>query len=229
MPELIPAIDLRRGRRRPPRRKATTARRTAYEHDPHRPARGDSQRSRSEAGPHRRPRRRLRRRATANPLLKATGPLRRTLPLEVGGGFRNADDISLGPRRPVIDRIVLGSLVAQRHRRASWPWSTIFPGRLVPAIETGGGRGQGRRLDRGGAAGPRRAMQLACTVPTVQQCWSPMSRRTACCSGPNLESDPSTSPEATGIPAILSGGVQGLEDLKTSPRHSERPGGRHRR
>ena len=130
--------------------------------------------------------------------------------VELGGGLGGEDAVAraLGVG---CERVVVGSIVARDFDVFSGVVEA-HPGRVVPAIEVAGGK-----LRISGwteeAAVPvtdlcRRLRGLACPAVLVTDV-----ERDGTLAGPNLELARQVAIE-TGIPALLSGGVRSLEDLR---------------
>lgn len=206
MPELIPAIDLRHGRV-VRLEKGDDARRTAYDLDPR-----DLLARFEELGVQRVHVVDLDAAFGETPQRPLLGELARStrLPLEVGGGFRNAGDVAWGLDAG-LDRIVLGSLVAKATDEFLAMVAT-FPDRLIPAIETAAGEvkigGWTEKAPLGLDELCARLRGADCPAVLVTDV-----EKDGMLSGPNLELTEHVA-AATGIPAILSGGVQGLDDLR---------------
>lgn len=141
--------------------------------------------------------------------LAARGPA-----IELGGGLRRAADV-----RWAIDagceRVVIGSLVV-RDFDVFRGIVEAFPGRVVPAVEAAGGelRIAGWReaapLTLDELCGKLRGLHCPAVLTTDVE-------RDGTLEGPNFELAVSVS-EASGLPALLSGGVRALSDLEAASR-----------
>ncbi len=133
----------------------------------------------------------------------------RRVGLQLGGGLRDRAAVEWALAAGC-ERVVLGSLVA-RDPGAFAALARAFPGRLLPALETAGGeprvagwtQGAGSSLDEI----CRRLRDLPCPAVLVTD----VERDGMLC-GPNLELALRVA-AATGLPALLSGGVATLADL----------------
>lgn len=206
MPELIPAIDLRQGRV-VRLEKGDDARRTAYDLDPR-----DLLAHFAELGVTRVHVVDLDAAFGESPQRSLLEDLARStrLPLEVGGGFRTAGDVAWGLDAG-LDRIVLGSVVA-RQTDEFLAMVETFPGKLVPALETA----QGEVKIGGWTEAAPLSLDDLCARLLGADCPAVLVtdvEKDGMLQGPNLELTRRVA-AATGIPAILSGGVQGLEDLR---------------
>lgn len=137
--------------------------------------------------------------------------------IQVGGGLRDraAIDWALGAG---CDRVVIGSLVA-RDTAAFYALALHLPGRLVPALDVAQGEvrisgwKEGASLKLGELCS--RLMDLPCPAVLVTDV-----ERDGMMTGPNLELALRVA-RATGIPALLSGGVRTLGDLEEASRMPE--------
>ncbi|HYO13278.1 MAG TPA: 1-(5-phosphoribosyl)-5-[(5-phosphoribosylamino)methylideneamino] imidazole-4-carboxamide isomerase [Thermoanaerobaculia bacterium] len=137
--------------------------------------------------------------------------------IQVGGGLRDraAIDWALGAG---CDRVVIGSLVA-RDTAAFHALALHLPGRLVPALDVAQGEvrisgwKEGASLKLGELCS--RLMDLPCPAVLVTDV-----ERDGMMTGPNLELALRVA-RATGIPALLSGGVRTLGDLEEASRMPE--------
>lgn len=206
LPELIPAIDLRQGRV-VRLEKGDDARRTAYDLDPR-----ELLARFAELGVQRVHVVDLDAAFGEPPQRSLLAELARStrLPLEVGGGFRSAGDVAWGLDAG-LDRIVLGSVVAKRIDEFL-AMVTTFPGRLVPAVETAGGEVKiGGWTERSPLSLDELCARLRgtdCPAVLVTDV-----DKDGMLGGPNLRLAERVA-QATAIPAILSGGVRGLDDLR---------------
>ncbi len=207
--ELLPAIDLRHGRVVRLVR-GDDARRTEYSEDPLETLRAfagggaarihlvDLDAAFGEA-----PQRRV-----VEELAAEAG--RRGVEIQVGGGLRDAAAVDRALAAGCA-RAVVGSLAA-RDPEGFAAVARERPGRLVPALDVAGGRvrvagwtaAAGRPLDElaGALAG------LPCPAVLVTDV-----ARDGTLEGPNLELARRVA-AATGLPALLSGGVAALDDLR---------------
>lgn len=215
-PELLPAIDLRRGRV-VRLEKGDDARRTEYDRDPRRLVERFAAAGATrihvvdlDAAFGETPQRKL-----VEELAKAS-----PVPLELGGGLRDADDVRWGLDAGV-DRLVLGSVVA-KDPAAFARLTEEFPHRLVPALEVKGDEikigGWTESAPLGVEALCAELHGLACPAILVTDV-----ERDGMLSGPNLELARRVA-EDTAIPALLSGGVRNLDDLRRAARCPELAG-----
>jgi phosphoribosylformimino-5-aminoimidazole carboxamide ribotide isomerase len=129
--------------------------------------------------------------------------------LQVGGGLRDRADVAwaLGSG---CDRVVMGSLVA-RDPEAFAAIARSFPGRVVPALELARGELRVAGWTRTAGAGLdevcRGLRGLPCPAVLVTDV-----ERDGMLSGPNQDLARQVA-TATGLPALLSGGVRTLADL----------------
>ncbi len=134
--------------------------------------------------------------------------------IELGGGLRDRDAVrwALGAG---VERVILGSLVA-RDTAAFAALAEAFPRRLVPAVEVAEGlvRVAGWReavpLSAGELA--RRLRGLPCPAVLVTDV-----ERDGTLAGPNLELTRRVA-ELSGLPALVSGGMRSLDDLRAASR-----------
>ncbi|MDA8016600.1 MAG: HisA/HisF-related TIM barrel protein [Thermoanaerobaculia bacterium] len=206
MPELIPAIDLRQGRV-VRLEKGDDARRKAYDRDPK-----ELLTRFAEVGVRRVHIVDLDAAFGETPQRALLEELARFTPvaLEVGGGFRTDTDVSWGLDAG-LDRIVMGSVVA-KDTDGFLAMVRSFPGRLVPAIETAGGEVKIGGWTEKAALG----LEDLCSRLQGADCPAVLVtdvEKDGMLQGPNLGLAERVA-RATGIPAILSGGVRDLEDLR---------------
>jgi phosphoribosylformimino-5-aminoimidazole carboxamide ribotide isomerase len=134
--------------------------------------------------------------------------------IELGGGLRAADDVrwALGAG---CERVVIGSLVV-RDFAAFRGIAGAFPGRVVPAVEVAGGElriaGWREAAAMTLAELCERLRGLDCPAVLVTDV-----ERDGTLEGPNLELAVAVA-AATGLPALLSGGVRSLADLEAASR-----------
>ncbi len=137
--------------------------------------------------------------------------------LELGGGLGDRDAVAwaLGTG---IERVVMGSIVARDFEA----FSNIvgeFPGRVVPAIEVAGGKlriaGWQEEAALSLEEACRRLRGLDCPAVLVTDV-----ERDGTLAGPNLDLARQVAVD-TGIPALLSGGVRSLDDLRAASRVPE--------
>lgn len=137
--------------------------------------------------------------------------------IQLGGGLRDrsAIDWALGAG---CDRVVIGSFVA-RHTEAFRAVALDLPGRLVPALDVAHGevRISGWKEEAPVKLGElcSRLMGLPCPAVLVTDV-----ERDGMMTGPNLDLALRVA-RATGIPALLSGGVRTLADLEEASRVPE--------
>ncbi|MEM8930180.1 MAG: HisA/HisF-related TIM barrel protein [Acidobacteriota bacterium] len=129
--------------------------------------------------------------------------------IELGGGLRDAESVRWALAAGC-DRLVLGSIVAKDFDTFA---SLVdrFPGRLVPAIEVADGKlrvsGWTESVDLGLDTLCERLRGLDCPAALVTDV-----SRDGLLGGPNFDLATHVA-EASGIPAIVSGGVRDLDDL----------------
>ncbi len=137
--------------------------------------------------------------------------------IELGGGLGDAGAVSwaLGAG---CERVVLGSIVA-RDTGAFAKIARAFPGRVVPAIEVAAGKlrvaGWKEEADVTVSEVCRRLRGLPCPAVLVTDV-----ERDGTLAGPNLDLARRVA-TGSGIPALLSGGVRSLEDLRAAARTPE--------
>jgi phosphoribosylformimino-5-aminoimidazole carboxamide ribotide isomerase len=129
--------------------------------------------------------------------------------VQLGGGLRDRAAVEWALAAGC-ERVVLGSMPAREPERFA-ELAQAFPGRLVPAVETAGGEvrvaGWTRPSDRVLAEVCGHLRGLPCPAVLVTDI-----ERDGMLAGPNLAlaRDVAT---ATGLPALLSGGVRNVADL----------------
>jgi phosphoribosylformimino-5-aminoimidazole carboxamide ribotide isomerase len=132
--------------------------------------------------------------------------------LQLGGGLRDRAAVEWALAAGC-ERVVLASLPA-RDPAAFGELARAFPGRLVPALEVAGEELRVAGWTRSAAGGPdelcRRLRGLPCAAVLVTD----VERDGMLC-GPNLELTRRIA-GATGLPALLSGGVRSLADLEAA-------------
>jgi phosphoribosylformimino-5-aminoimidazole carboxamide ribotide isomerase len=132
--------------------------------------------------------------------------------IQLGGGLRDREAIDQALAAG-IDRVVIGSLVA-RDVEAFRALALERPGRLVPALDVARGEvrisgwKEGAHRTLGELCG--RLMGLPCPAILVTDV-----ERDGMMGGPNLELARRVG-RATGIPALVSGGVHALADLEAA-------------
>lgn len=140
--------------------------------------------------------------------------------IELGGGLRNREDVAraldAGCRR-----VVLGSIVTRDFDAFAGIVGT-FPRRVVPAIEVAAGKLRIAGWTEESAVPVadlcRRLRGLDCPAVLVTDV-----ERDGTLAGPNLELARRVSSDS-GIPALLSGGVRSLDDLRAAARVPELAG-----
>ena len=149
---------------------------------------------------------------TIRRLLEASGRPR----IELGGGLRDRGAIlqalDLG-----VDRVVIGSLVA-RDPEGFGELAREIPGRLVPALDVADGR---VKVDgwREGAAGWRELASAIRDLPCPAVLVTDVERD-GTLEGPNVELALAVARES-GLPALVSGGVRELGDLRRAAAHPD--------
>ncbi len=137
--------------------------------------------------------------------------------IELGGGLGDRDAVAwaLGAG---CERVVMGSIVA-RDFDAFAGIVRDFPGRVVPAIEVAAGKlrvaGWKEEAEVTVSEVCRRLRGLACPAVLVTDV-----ERDGTLAGPNLDLARQVA-VGTGIPALLSGGVRSLDDLRAAARAEE--------
>lgn len=133
--------------------------------------------------------------------------------VQLGGGLRSEDDVTWALEIAGCARAVVGSLVGRDFRTFA-RLAARFPGRLVPALDVSGNEvriaGWREAADRSLAAMCRELRGLPCPAVLVTDV-----ERDGTLDGPNLELASGVA-AASGIPALLSGGVRSLEDLEAA-------------
>lgn len=137
--------------------------------------------------------------------------------IELGGGLGDREAVAwaLGAG---CERVVMGSIVA-RDPDAFAEITAAFPGRVVPALEVAAGRlrvagwTEEARASLEEVAGRLRG--IACPAVLVTDV-----ERDGTLEGPNLELARRVA-ALTGLPALLSGGVRSLDDLRAASRFGE--------
>ncbi len=131
------------------------------------------------------------------------------LRLQLGGGLRDEGSIAAALQAGC-DRTVVGSLAAREPARFA-ELARAHPGRLVPALDVAGGEVRIAGWKEGAKLGLldlcRALRGLPCPAVLVTDV-----ERDGMMEGPNLDLACRVA-EASGIPALLSGGVRSLDDL----------------
>lgn len=134
--------------------------------------------------------------------------------IELGGGLHDADAVGWALAAGC-ERVILGSIVA-RDFAAFAAIVEAFPGRVVPALEVAAGKlriAGWREAARGTPEdAARRLAGLDCPAVLVTDV-----ERDGTLAGPNLELARRLS-AMSGLPALLSGGVRSLDDLRAAAR-----------
>ncbi len=219
--KLIPAIDLRQGKviRLS---QGDDGRRTEYPHDP-----ADLIRTFADAGVSRvhmvdldgafgeSPQRPL-----IESLVKLASALSTPMLVELGGGLRDEDSVAWAAEAGC-DRLVLGSMVVKDfdrfHRLVQ-----RFPGRLVPAVETAGGKVRISGWTESARVGMSELCEKLRDLPCPAALVTDVDRDGTLV-GPNLELAQQVS-RLSGLPTILSGGVTRLNDLREAAKAPELDG-----
>ncbi len=137
--------------------------------------------------------------------------------IELGGGLGDREAVAwaLGAG---CERVVMGSIVA-RDPDAFAEITAAFPGRVVPALEVAAGRLRVAGWTEEALASLEevagRLRGLACPAVLVTDV-----ERDGTLEGPNLELARRVA-ALTGLPALLSGGVRSLDDLRAASRFGE--------
>jgi len=133
--------------------------------------------------------------------------------LQLGGGLRTEEEVAWALEEAGCARAVVGSMVA-RDPSAFARLAARFPGRLVPALDVDGGEvrvaGWREGADRSLDALCRALSGLPCPAVLVTDV-----ARDGTLEGPNLALAARVA-EASGIPALLSGGIRSLDDLEAA-------------
>ncbi len=137
--------------------------------------------------------------------------------IEFGGGLHNLEAVDWALQAGC-ERVVLGSMVARDHE-AFRRIVEAFPGRVVPALEVADGKlriaGWTEAAQASLAEVTERLRGLACPAVLVTDV-----ERDGMLEGPNLELVQQVA-NLTGMPALLSGGVRSLDDLRAASRVPE--------
>jgi len=146
-------------------------------------------------------------------LVRTEGPC-----IELGGGLRDGAAVAWALEQAGVERVVLGSLLLRAPARFS-QLAEAFPGRLVPALETRGGRLYDGGWRRASAETPehaaRRLAGLLCPAVLVTDIG-----RDGLLAGPNLDLARDIA-RWSALPAVVSGGITHLEDLRAARRVPE--------
>ena len=137
--------------------------------------------------------------------------------IELGGGLADLEAVAWALEAGC-RRVILGSIVA-RDFDAFAEIVRAFPGRVVPALEVAAGKlrisGWREQARPSPAAVARRLRGFDCPAVLVTDV-----ERDGTLEGPNLELARRLA-VATGIPSLLSGGVQSLDDLRIASKVPE--------
>ncbi|MEL7060611.1 MAG: HisA/HisF-related TIM barrel protein [Acidobacteriota bacterium] len=141
---------------------------------------------------------------------------RGVLKLELGGGLRSEDDLAWALDAGC-ERLVLGSVVAREPERFA-DWARQRPGRLVPALEVARDEvGEERARTAGWRESGPPALELArglrglpCPAILITDV-----ERDGTLAGANLELTTRLA-AASGLDAIVSGGVESLDDVRAA-------------
>ena len=137
--------------------------------------------------------------------------------IELGGGLRDLEAVRWALAAGC-ERVILGSIVV-RDFAAFASIVEAFPGRVVPALEMSAGRlrlaGWREETQRTVEEIGRRLAGLECPAVLVTDV-----ERDGSLGGPNLEL-PRRISAITGLPALMSGGVRSLDDLRAAAKVPE--------
>lgn len=139
------------------------------------------------------------------------------LAIQLGGGLRDEAAIEAALAAGC-DRVVVGSLAAREPERFA-KLARALPDRLVPALDVAAGE---VRI-AGWKEGARRSLLDLCRALRDLPCPAVLVtdvERDGMLSGPNLDLACQVA-RASGIPALLSGGVRSLEDLEAAAGRKE--------
>lgn len=139
------------------------------------------------------------------------------MPVQLGGGLRDRDAV-LWALDAGCDRVVIGSLAA-RDPDLFRQMAEEFPARLVPALDVE--RGEVRIA--GWTEGARRSPGDLCAALKGAPCPAILVtdvERDGMLTGPNFELTVHVATDS-GLPALLSGGVRSLDDLRTARKTPE--------
>lgn len=139
------------------------------------------------------------------------------LALQVGGGLRGETAIEAALASGC-DRAVIGSFAATEPERFA-ALARAHPGRLVPALDVE----KGEVRIAGWKEGAGRSLAALCAALRGLPCPAVLVtdvERDGMMGGPNLDLACRVA-EATGTPALLSGGVHRLDDLRSAARRKE--------
>lgn len=146
---------------------------------------------------------------------RLTARLGRQAGLQLGGGLRTDEAVTWALEEAGCERVVIGSMVA-RDLETFTRLARRHPGRLVPALDVEGGEAR----IAGWRAAAARSLDDLCRdlrdLPCAAVLVTDVSRD-GTLEGPNLELARRVA-EESGIPALLSGGVRSLDDLATARR-----------
>lgn len=131
--------------------------------------------------------------------------------IEAGGGFRDRDAVAWAIEEAGVERLVLGSMALREPDRFA-ALARDYPGRLVPALEVKDGALRDAGWRRESAESPESAARRIGTLPCPAVLVTDIGRD-GLLGGPNLELARDIG-RWSGVPAILSGGVSSLDDLR---------------
>lgn len=134
--------------------------------------------------------------------------------LQLGGGLRDEAAVEWALAAGFA-RVVLGSMVVADRRRFA-ALARRFPGRVVPALDVRGGEVRTAGWTAGSGVAPETAAAALAGLPCPALLVTDVDRDGAL-SGPNLEMTRDLA-AAAGIPALVSGGVASLADLAAARR-----------
>jgi phosphoribosylformimino-5-aminoimidazole carboxamide ribotide isomerase len=136
--------------------------------------------------------------------------------LQLGGGLRDEAAVETALAAG-FERVVLGSMIVGEPARFA-ELARRFPGRVVPALDVRGGEVRVGGWTEGSGVAPATAAAALAGLPCPAVLVTDVERDGAL-TGPNLDLTVRVA-AASGLPALVSGGVASLDDLAAARRTS---------
>ncbi|HDQ14555.1 MAG TPA: 1-(5-phosphoribosyl)-5-[(5-phosphoribosylamino)methylideneamino]imidazole-4-carboxamide isomerase [Sediminispirochaeta sp.] len=132
-----------------------------------------------------------------------------SIPIELGGGIRDKEDVNelieLG-----VDRLIVGTVLVRDPERVA-RWSSRYPGRFIAGIDAKDGEVRVAGWEEGSAMSDTEAARLARELGVASIIYTNI-QRDGTLQGPDIENSLMVA-DASGLPVIVSGGVHRESDL----------------